>query len=93
MLLMLSAFLSGLLALARIKIVNHIFGAGIDQDAYQAAFTLPDLINYFLIGGAASISVITILNRYRVTPPAPRSQPRSPVSCCPRSSSSSSAAS
>ena len=65
-LLMLSAFLSGLLALARIKIVNHIFGAGIDQDAYQAAFTLPDLINYFLIGGAASISVITILNRYRV---------------------------
>jgi putative peptidoglycan lipid II flippase len=63
---MLSAFLSGLLALARIKIVNHIFGAGIDQDAYQAAFTLPDLINYFLIGGAASISVITILTRYRV---------------------------
>jgi putative peptidoglycan lipid II flippase len=63
---MLSALLSGFLALARIKIVNHIFGAGIDQDAYQAAFTLPDLINYFLIGGAASISVITILNRYRV---------------------------
>jgi len=46
--------------------VNHLFGAGVDQDAYQAAFTLPDLINYFLIGGAASISVITILNRYRV---------------------------
>jgi putative peptidoglycan lipid II flippase len=67
MLLMLSAFLSGLLALARIKIVNHLFGAGVDQDAYQAAFTLPDLINYFLIGGAASISVITILNRYRVS--------------------------
>jgi len=61
-----SALLSGVLALARIKIVNHLFGAGVDQDAYQAAFTLPDLINYFLIGGAASISVITILNRYRV---------------------------
>jgi len=66
-LLMMSAFFSGLLALARIKIVNHLFGAGVDQDAYQAAFTLPDLINYFLIGGAASISVITILNRYRVS--------------------------
>ena len=65
MLLMLSALLSGLLALARIKIVNHIFGAGMAQDAYRAAFRLPDLINYFLIGGAASISVITILNRYR----------------------------
>jgi putative peptidoglycan lipid II flippase len=67
MLLMLSAFFSGLLALARIKVVNYLFGADVDQDAYQAAFTLPDLINYFLIGGAASISVITILNRYRVS--------------------------
>jgi len=65
MLLMVSAMLSGLLALLRIKIINHLFGVGMEQDAYQAAFTLPDLINYFLIGGAASISVITILNRYR----------------------------
>ena len=65
MLFMVSALLSGLLALLRIKVINHLFGAGMEQDAYQAAFTLPDLINYFLIGGAASISVITILNRYR----------------------------
>ncbi len=65
MLLMASALLSGLLGLIRIKIINSLFGAGMEQDAYQAAFTLPDLINYFLIGGAASISVITILNRYR----------------------------
>jgi putative peptidoglycan lipid II flippase len=65
MLLMASSLASGLLALVRIKYVNHLWGAGIEQDAYQAAFTLPDLINYFLIGGAASISVITILNRYR----------------------------
>jgi putative peptidoglycan lipid II flippase len=65
MLLMISALLSGLLGLIRIKVINHLFGAGMEQDAYQAAFTLPDLINYFLIGGAASISVITILNRYR----------------------------
>ena len=64
-LLMFSAIASGLLALVRIKYVNYLFGAGTAQDAYQAAFTLPDLINYFLIGGAASISVITILNRYR----------------------------
>jgi putative peptidoglycan lipid II flippase len=62
---MLSALLSGVLGLIRIKVINHLFGAGMEQDAYQAAFTLPDLINYFLIGGAASISVITILNRYR----------------------------
>jgi putative peptidoglycan lipid II flippase len=64
-LLMLSSFGSGLLALARIRYVNSLFGAGAAQDAYRAAFTLPDLLNYFLIGGAASISLITILSRYR----------------------------
>jgi putative peptidoglycan lipid II flippase len=64
MLLMASALLSGLLGLVRIKYVNYLFGAGPAQDAYRAAFALPDLLAYFLIGGAASISVITILNRY-----------------------------
>ena len=65
MLLMASSFISGLLALLRTKYINYLFGAGINQDAYRAAFALPDLLAYFLIGGAASISVITILNRYR----------------------------
>ena len=65
LLLMASSLLSGLLALVRIKYVNYLFGAGAAQDAYRAAFTLPNLLNYFLIGGAASISLITILNRYR----------------------------
>jgi putative peptidoglycan lipid II flippase len=64
MLLMGSAFLSGLLALARIKIVNFLFGAGAAQDAYRAAFKLPDLLSYFLTGGAVAISLITVLNRY-----------------------------
>ncbi len=65
LLLMLSAIGSGLLGLVRTKVINQIWGAGPEQDAYQAAFTLPDLLAYFLIGGAASISLITILNRYR----------------------------
>jgi putative peptidoglycan lipid II flippase len=65
-LLMGSALLSGLLALARIKIVNFLFGAGAAQDAYRAAFKLPDLLSYFLTGGAVSISLITVLNRYLV---------------------------
>ncbi|QMV18587.1 virulence factor MviN [Granulicella sp. 5B5] len=64
MLLMASALLSGLLALARIKIVNYLFGAGAAQDAYRAAFKLPDLLSYFLTGGAVAISLITVLNRY-----------------------------
>jgi putative peptidoglycan lipid II flippase len=62
---MLSTVLSGVLALIRIKYINFLFGAGIAQDAYRAAFKLPDLLAYFLIGGAASISLITVLNRYR----------------------------
>jgi putative peptidoglycan lipid II flippase len=64
-LLMLSTVFSGVLALVRIKYINSLFGAGIAQDAYRAAFKLPDLLAYFLIGGAASISLITVLNRYR----------------------------
>jgi len=65
LLLMLSTVLSGVLALVRIKYINSLFGAGVAQDAYRAAFKLPDLLAYFLIGGAASISLITVLNRYR----------------------------
>jgi putative peptidoglycan lipid II flippase len=64
-LLMISALLSGLLGLVRIKVINSLWGAGWEQDAYQAAFKLPDLLAYFLIGGAASISLIAMLNRYR----------------------------
>jgi putative peptidoglycan lipid II flippase len=66
MLLMLSSFLSGLLALVRIGYVNSLFGAGPAQDAYRAAFKLPDLLSYFLTGGAVAISLITVLNRYLV---------------------------
>lgn len=66
MLLMMSSFLSGLLALIRIKYVNYLFGAGPAQDAYRAAFKLPDLLAYFLTGGAVAISLITVLNRYLV---------------------------
>jgi len=65
LLLMASSLLSGLLALIRIKYVNYLFGAGAAQDAYRAAFKLPDLLSYFLTGGAVAISLITILNRYR----------------------------
>ncbi len=65
LLMMLSSLCSGVLALVRTKYINYLFGAGVAQDAYRAAFKLPDLLNYFLIGGAASISLVTILNRYR----------------------------
>ena len=62
---MASTLLSGLLGLVRTKYINAAFGAGPATDAYNAAFQLPDMLSYFLVGGVASISLITILNRYR----------------------------
>lgn len=54
-----------MIGLIRDKYIAHTFGAGPGTDAYNVAFQLPDLINYLLIGGAASISFVTILSRYR----------------------------
>jgi putative peptidoglycan lipid II flippase len=65
LLLMASSILSGLLGLVRTKYIAHVFGAGSATDAYNAAFNLPDMINYFLVGGVASITLINILNRHR----------------------------
>src|SRR5580658_8836393 len=65
LLLMVSSLLSGLLGLVRTKYIAHVFGAGPTTDAYNAAFNLPDMINYFLVGGVASITLVSILNRHR----------------------------
>jgi putative peptidoglycan lipid II flippase len=65
MLLSLSSLLSGVLGLVRTKYIAHVFGAGRITDAYNAAFQLPDMIAYFLVGGVASITLVSILNRYR----------------------------
>lgn len=62
LLMMTSTLLSAVLGLARTKYIAYVFGSA---DAYLAAFELPDMIGYFLIGGVASIPLITILNRYR----------------------------
>ena len=59
------ALISRGIGLVRDKYIAYTFGAGAATDAYNIAFNLPDLVNYFLIGGAASISFITILSRYR----------------------------
>lgn len=59
------ALISRVIGLVRDKYIAHTFGAGAGTDAYNVAFQLPDLINYLLVGGAASISFVTILSRYR----------------------------
>lgn len=60
-----SSLLSSIIGLCRGKFIAWLFGAGPNTDAYIAAFRLPDLMNNFLVGGAVSITFITILNRYR----------------------------
>ncbi len=64
-LLMASTLLSGLIGLVRTKYIAWLFGSGMEADALTAAFILPDMIAYFLVGGAASITFVTILTRYR----------------------------
>jgi putative peptidoglycan lipid II flippase len=66
-LLMASTFLSRIIGLVRVKYILWLFGRGLDADALNAAFVLPDMISYFLVGGAASIAFVTILTRYRET--------------------------
>ena len=62
---MVSAMLSRVIGLVRIKVIAYLFGAGTLTDAYNAAFQLPDMLTYLLVGGTASIAFITILSRYR----------------------------
>jgi putative peptidoglycan lipid II flippase len=63
--LMASTFLSRIIGLVRVKYIVWLFGRDIQADAFNAAFVLPDMISYFLVGGAASITFVTILTRYR----------------------------
>ncbi len=65
LLLMTSTLLSRIIGLVRVKVIAYLFGAGWLTDAYTAAFQLPDMLTYLLAGGAASITFITILSRYR----------------------------
>jgi putative peptidoglycan lipid II flippase len=66
-LLMASTFLSRIIGLARVKYIVWLFGKGMEADALNASFYLPDMLSYFLVGGAASITFVTIFTRYRET--------------------------
>jgi putative peptidoglycan lipid II flippase len=62
---MATAILSRLIALVRVKYIAWLFGRSAAADAFNAAFQLPDMVAYFLVGGAASITFVTMLTRYR----------------------------
>ena len=44
--------------------VAHQIGSNAVTDAYNAAFTLPDFLNYFIAGGSLSITFIPVFAKY-----------------------------
>jgi putative peptidoglycan lipid II flippase len=64
-LLLISAVMaSRVIGYARDAYIAWDYGAGGATDAYVAAFTLPDFLNYIVAGGAASITFISIYTRF-----------------------------
>ncbi len=63
-LLMSAIMLSRIVGYLREAYIAWAFGAGLQTDAYVAAFTLPDWLNYIVAGGTASITFISIFTRY-----------------------------
>jgi putative peptidoglycan lipid II flippase len=64
LLLMGAVMLSRVIGYIREAYIAYAFGAGPQTDAYVAAFTLPDWLNYIVAGGAASITFISIYTRF-----------------------------
>src|SRR6202789_2769195 len=64
LLLMTAITLSRVIGYIREAYIAYAFGAGQQTDAYVAAFTLPDWLNYIVAGGTASITFISIYTRF-----------------------------
>ena len=63
-LLMVAVMLSRVIGFFREAYIAYAFGAGHATDAYNAAFTLPDWLNYLVAGGTASITFIAIYTKF-----------------------------
>src|ERR1700677_1737315 len=64
LLLMAAITLSRVIGYIREAYIAYAFGAGKLVDAYGAAFTLPDFLNYIVAVGTASITFISIYTRF-----------------------------
>lgn len=63
-LLMTTVMLSRMIGYLREAYIAYAFGAGAKVDAYVAAFTLPDWLNYIVAGATASITFVSIYTRF-----------------------------
>lgn len=61
---MASVLLSRALGLLREWAVAHQVGSNASTDAYYAAFTLPDFLNYLVAGGSLSLIFIPVFTKY-----------------------------
>ncbi len=59
-----SNLVASVLGFARNIIISSLFGMGMENDAYIAAFTIPDFIYTILVGGALSTAFIPIFSVY-----------------------------
>lgn len=59
-----SALLSRVLGLGREMLIAGLYASSGSVDAYRASFTLPDLLNYFIAGGALSITFVPMFSAY-----------------------------
>jgi putative peptidoglycan lipid II flippase len=63
-LLMGATILARLIGLVRVKYVAFLLGRSDAADAFNAAFQLPDMVTYFLVGASGAVVLITMLRRY-----------------------------
>jgi putative peptidoglycan lipid II flippase len=61
---MASILLSRVLGFVRVWAVAHFVGANSVTDAFNAAFTLPDMLSYLVAGGSLSITFIPVFAKY-----------------------------
>ena len=58
-----SVLLSRLLGFVREMVLAYQLGTSPELGAYYAAFQIPDILNYFLAGGALSIAFVPFYTR------------------------------
>jgi len=59
-----AVLLSRVMGFIREVYIARTFGAGWKTDAFYAAFTIPDWLNYIVAGGTASITFVSIYSKF-----------------------------
>ena len=61
---MTSVFLSRVIGLVREMVIAYIGGAGVQVDAYQVAFVIPEILNHIVASGFLSVTFIPIFSSF-----------------------------